>query len=64
VQFGGQEPGTNAEIQAFAKARGAQWPIFAKWVYLPIIQNLGMPDLSDLELTVLGFAVLRREGST
>jgi len=29
-QFGGQEPGTNAEIQAFAKARGATYPVFGK----------------------------------
>lgn len=29
-QFGGQEPGTNAEIQAFAKSKGARYPVFAK----------------------------------
>lgn len=29
-QFGGQEPGTNAEIQAFAKSKGVKFPIFAK----------------------------------
>lgn len=29
-QFGSQEPGTNAEIQEFAKARGATYPILAK----------------------------------
>lgn len=27
---GGQEPGTNAEVQAFAKAKGAAYPVFAK----------------------------------
>ncbi len=29
-QFGGQEPGSNAEIQAFAKAKGATYPVFGK----------------------------------
>lgn len=29
-QFGGQEPGSDAEIQAFAKSRGAKYPILAK----------------------------------
>lgn len=29
-EFGGQEPGTNAEIQAFAKSKGARYPVFAK----------------------------------
>ena len=26
----GQEPGTNAEIQAFARGKGARFPVFAK----------------------------------
>lgn len=29
-QFGGQEPKSNAEIKAFAQARGAEYPLFAK----------------------------------
>jgi len=29
-QFGAQEPGTNAEIQAFAKSQGAKFPVFGK----------------------------------
>ncbi|XP_053678953.1 glutathione peroxidase-like [Anopheles nili] len=29
-QFGGQEPGTNAEIKRFAEARGAKFDMFAK----------------------------------
>ena len=29
-QFGRQEPGTNAEIQQFAKNKGANFPVFAK----------------------------------
>nr|BBB37584.1 glutathione peroxidase [Chattonella marina var. antiqua] len=29
-QFGAQEPGSNAEIQKFAKARGAEFPVFSK----------------------------------
>ena len=30
LQFGGQEPGSNAEIKKFAQARGAKFPIMAK----------------------------------
>ena len=30
AQFGGQEPGSNAEIKKFAQARGAKYPIMAK----------------------------------
>lgn len=26
----GQEPGSDADIQAFAKAKGAKYPVFAK----------------------------------
>lgn len=29
-QFGGQEPGSNSEIQAFAKGKGAKFPVFGK----------------------------------
>lgn len=29
-QFGGQEPGTNSEIKAFAQSKGARFPLFAK----------------------------------
>eukprot|EP00898_Chlorokybus_atmophyticus_P006128 jgi/Chlat1/6516/Chrsp45S05997 len=29
-QFGNQEPGTNKEVEAFARARGASYPLFAK----------------------------------
>jgi glutathione peroxidase-family protein len=29
-QFGGQEPGSNAEIKAFARGKGAKFDIFAK----------------------------------
>ncbi|KAJ1492640.1 thioredoxin-like protein [Baffinella frigidus] len=29
-QFGAQEPGTNAEIKAFALDKGAKFPLFAK----------------------------------
>ncbi|EAU77224.2 AGAP000804-PA, partial [Anopheles gambiae str. PEST] len=29
-QFGGQEPGTNAEIKQFAVGRGAKYDLFAK----------------------------------
>eukprot|EP00638_Chattonella_subsalsa_P010240 CAMPEP_0117755476 /NCGR_PEP_ID=MMETSP0947-20121206/13476_1 /TAXON_ID=44440 /ORGANISM="Chattonella subsalsa, Strain CCMP2191" /LENGTH=131 /DNA_ID=CAMNT_0005574821 /DNA_START=241 /DNA_END=637 /DNA_ORIENTATION=+ len=29
-QFASQEPGTNAEIQEFAKSHGAKYPVFAK----------------------------------
>jgi glutathione peroxidase len=29
-QFGGQEPGTNLEIQAFIKAKGGKFPVFGK----------------------------------
>jgi glutathione peroxidase len=29
-QFGGQEPGTNAEIVKFARSKGAKFPVFAK----------------------------------
>ena len=29
-QFGGQEPGSNREIKAFAERRGARFPLFAK----------------------------------
>ena len=29
-QFGSQEPASNKEIEAFAKAKGAEFPIFAK----------------------------------
>ncbi|CAK0770075.1 putative phospholipid hydroperoxide glutathione peroxidase 6, mitochondrial [Coccomyxa viridis] len=29
-QFGGQEPGSNAEVKKFAQARGAKFPIMAK----------------------------------
>lgn len=28
--FGGQEPGSNAEVAAFAKAKGARWPVLGK----------------------------------
>lgn len=28
--FGGQEPGTNEEVKAFAEARGATYPLFGK----------------------------------
>jgi glutathione peroxidase len=31
-EFGGQEPGTNEQIQAFAKARGATYPVFGKTI--------------------------------
>jgi glutathione peroxidase-family protein len=30
LQFGGQEPGSNAEVKKFAQARGAKFPIMAK----------------------------------
>ena len=30
AQFGGQEPGSNAEVKKFAQARGAKYPIMAK----------------------------------
>ena len=30
VQFGGQEPGSDAEVKKFAAARGAKFPIMAK----------------------------------
>ena len=30
MQFGGQEPGSNAEVKKFAQARGAKFPIMAK----------------------------------
>ena len=30
LQFGGQEPGSNAEVKQFAQARGAKFPIMAK----------------------------------
>ena len=29
-QFGAQEPGTNKEVQAFARAKGAKFPVFSK----------------------------------
>ena len=29
-QFGAQEPGTDSEILAFARAKGAKWPVFSK----------------------------------
>lgn len=29
-QFGGQEPGSNAEIKSFASRQGAKFPLFAK----------------------------------
>lgn len=29
-QFGGQEPGTAVEVAAFAKAKGAKFPVFGK----------------------------------
>jgi len=29
-QFGGQEPGSNAEVKAFAQSKGAKYPLFAK----------------------------------
>jgi len=29
-QFGGQEPGSNAEIKAFATNKGAEYPLFSK----------------------------------
>lgn len=29
-QFGGQEPGSNAEIRAFVDARGGRYPVFSK----------------------------------
>lgn len=29
-QFGGQEPGSDAEVKKFAQARGAKFPIMSK----------------------------------
>eukprot|EP00793_Prasinoderma_coloniale_P006334 PRCOL_00001164-RA len=29
-QFGGQEPGSNADVKAFAQSKGAEYPLFAK----------------------------------
>jgi glutathione peroxidase len=29
-QFGGQEPGSNEEVLAFARSKGAKFPVFAK----------------------------------
>lgn len=29
-QFGGQEPGTAKEVEAFARAKGAKFPVFGK----------------------------------
>lgn len=29
-QFGGQEPGSDAEIKAFAQGKGAKFPLFSK----------------------------------
>ncbi len=29
-QFGGQEPGSDAEVKAFATAKGVTFPMFAK----------------------------------
>lgn len=55
-QFASQEPGTNAEIQAFAKSKGAKYPVFAKievngagadplWKYLKAASGGLLPDI-------------------
>ena len=35
-QFGGQEPGSNAEIKKFAEGKGAKFPLFSKEPDLPL----------------------------
>jgi hypothetical protein len=38
-QFGAQEPGTNAEIKAFAQGKGAKFPLFAKVCARPTVSH-------------------------
>jgi len=35
-QFGGQEPGSNAEIKKFAEGKGAKFSLFSKEPDLPL----------------------------
>ena len=42
-QFGAQEPGTNAEIKAFAQGKGAKFPLFAKVCARPTVSIMREP---------------------
>lgn len=58
-QFGGQEPGTNAEVLKFAERKGAKFPVMAKvkvngagahplFAWLKDNTSTGFPPLKDI----------------
>ena len=58
-QFGGQEPGSNAEIKAFARGKGAKFDLFAKIDVngpdtLPLYQKLKSGAGNKTLFSVLG----------
>lgn len=56
-QFGKQEPGTAEEIKAFAKSKGANFPLFAKINVNGSDGGLSGPDLWWEHIWASGFPV-------
>ena len=57
LQFGAQEPGSNAEVKKFAQARGAKFPIMAK---VDVNGSNGGSSSPCLHLTLMHVAWKRR----